>query len=1117
MKERLRPSDYRFIAVCAALLAATTWFSVRNFHRAFPEASIDFRVNREEGLAVAERFLAEQGYSVAGYREASRFSFDDEAKTFLEREAGLEEANRLMSTRVRLWRWSYRWFRPQQKEEYRVDITPAGEFAGFERLIREDAARPAAAPEQARALAEAFLRERLRRDPAALEFVEAVEVQRPHRVDRSFTWKERGFSLRGADLRLEVTLQGDAVSGYREYLKVPDAWTRDYQRLRSKNEMASTVDLAFAAALLIGLLATIVMRVRGRDIRWRLAATIGVVGAALSFLSSLNEFPLQEFGYPTADSYASFAARQLLQAALSALAAGGLLFVLTAGAEPLYREMFPNGISLGQLFRPRGLRTRRFFLGAILGISLTGVFIAYQIVFYVLAYRFGAWSPADVPYSDLLNTRFPWAFVLFGGFLPAVSEEFLFRMFGIPFLRKLTRSLPAAIVLAAFIWGFGHSAYAQQPFWIRGVEVGVGGVALGLIVLRWGILPALAWHYSVDAVYSAMLLLRSHSLYFQLSGAASAGIVMLPVLLALIAYWRRGGFEPETGLLNADEAVAAEAPPVDAGSEDAALDYQPLSLRRKALAAVIAVVCLGALLIPTAQFGESPNYRLGPAQARTSAATFLQAQGFDAAAFRPVAFPGAHWEGDDSLTARYFLQRRTLAQVSALLARYRPLHYWGVRFYKPLEQEEANVAVQPETGAVTGFGRTIPEDRPGADIPAEAARGIAAAFASAQGWDVAAMDLKESSSEKKKARRDHTLVWEARPGDARNVAEARYRVEIGVSGDRVTAARAFWKLPEAWSRERERSNALSIMALVVRLAVFAGLAVAALGLLGQGTRQGLVRWRRALRLAAVPGLLLALAALLTLPLLMKNYPTAIPVETYEAVTFVTLTISVAFGFLLLAAALAFLISYYPRSLPALRLANRRFLALDAAACLAVGIGLALALEKLRQALAALFPAQAAFSIDAPALVASASPALSALAGAVQSTLLGAAALAVIATAVRKAPRRWMPFAVALIAPLATLPADLRTPAEFALNYALALAGLAAAAAFCIWFARNNPLAYALVFWATALRGPMAILFSTGNPALQAHAWALAAAMGLSIVWAIYPVFTRRASGAALEP
>ena len=84
------------------------------------------------------------------------------------------------------------------------------------------------------------------------------------------------------------------------------------------------------------------------------------------------------------------------------------------------------------------------------------------------------------------------------------------------------------------------------------------------------------------------------------------------------------------------------------------------------------------------------------------------------------------------------------------------------------------------------------------------------------------MDLKESATEKKKARRDHSLEWEARPGDARNVDETRWRVEINVAGDRVTSARGFWKLPEAWQRGREQENALAITLAVLKIATLAG-------------------------------------------------------------------------------------------------------------------------------------------------------------------------------------------------------------------------------------------------------------------------------------------------------
>lgn len=1117
MKERLGSSDYRFIAICLALLAGTVWFSTGNFYRAFPEASIDFRVSREDALQTASRFLSEQRFNLAGYRQAARFDFDEESKTFLEREVGLETANQIMGTRVRLWRWAYRWFQPLQKEEFSVEITPKGELVGFEHQIPEDAPRPDATADQARALAENFLRSKMQRDPASLDFVEQSDQTRTHRVDRQFTWKERDFNLHDATNRLEVTVLGNEVGGYREYLKIPEQWKRDYQRLRSKNEVAQTVDSAVMVVLILGLVVVIVMRVQRQDVKWRRAAMVGVVGIVLGFLSQLNEFPLQEFGYPTTDSYGSFLSRQFLNAVITALGAGGLLFVLAAGAEALYREALPGKVSLANLFRPAGLRTKRFLLGAILGITLTGIFIAYQTAFYIVAYRYGAWSPADVPYTELLNTRFPWLFVLFGGFLPAVSEEFLFRMFAIPFLRKVTRSVVAAVILAGFIWGFGHAGYPQQPFYIRGVEVGIGGVALGIIMLRFGILPTLVWHYSVDAMYSAMLLVRSHSLYFKLSGAASAGIMLLPILVALVAYWRRGGFEPETGLLNRDEAMPESEPelastplqPEGSATEPATIAYQPLSSRAKLISLAVAVLGLISLLIPISRFGESPKYQISAEQAHAAADAFLKTQHLDSNAFRYVTFPAVHWGGEDSLAGKYFLERLPVSAASTLFEQNRPVQHWLTRYFKSLDQEEITISVHPGTSSVLGFGHTVPEDRPGADISADRAREIASAFAHDQGLDLSSMDLKESSSEKKKARRDYTLVWEARAGDPRNVDEAHYRVQIGIAGDTVVSARRFWKIPETFSRSREQQNALSILVLVLRIAAIAGAIVYALWLLIRSIRQRLVPWRSAIKLAVPAALLFPIGPLLSVNLMLKDYNTAIPLATYQGLSYVVLLMSLVFGFLLMAGAAALLLTFFRDSVAAWRLANRKLLGADALVALLAAAGLAIFLNQFDALLAARFHAQALFQIGSPDIIASASPALAALTEALRSILTRGATLGLAVLAVSQASKRGLAAAIGLVLLFAALPGDIRTPGEFLLYYAAAAISGACAVLFCWWIARRNYLAYALVFWALALRAPIAQLLNNGNRALQTQGWALAIVLTLSVVWVVAPALGRR--------
>jgi membrane protease YdiL (CAAX protease family) len=830
---------------------------------------------------------------------------------------------------------------------------------------------------------------------------------------------------------------------------------------------------------------------------------------ALSFLSSVNEFPLAEFGYPTTDAYGSFVTQKLLQAVLGALGWGGALFLIAAGAEVLYREAFPGKVSLGRMFSLRGLRTKRFFLGTILGVTLCAVFIAYQTVFYIVAYQHGAWSPADVPYSDLLNTRFPWLFVLFGGYFPAISEEFLFRMFAIPFLRKVVRWLPAAVVLAGFLWGFGHAGYPQQPFFIRGLEVGIGGVVLGCIMLRWGILPTLVWHYSVDAMYSAMLLMRSHSLYFKLSGAASAGIFVLPVAVALVAYWRRGGFEPDTGLLNGDEPAAVEAPP-EAVPDARLFSYRLLSGRMRLAAVAIFAVGLATLLIPTSHFGESPGFKLTADQARAPADVFLRAQGIDPDAFRHVTFTREHWGGDDTLTAKYFAERIPVSAASKLFEQYRPVHHWATRYFKPLEKEEFLVTVHPETGQVMTFDHEIPEDRPGADLAPDAALRIAAAFASAHGFDVAAMDLKESDSEKRKARRDYSLVWEARPGDRRNVDETRYRVSVGVAGDRVSSMGANWKIPETFERSRDRQNFISIAILALEIAFVAAGIVFGLWMLVRQIKQGLVPWGRTLRLAALPTLAVAAEVLLSAHInLYRNYQTSIPWETFVVTTCLFLAMAVAFGFVMYGAAGAFLLSFFPESAGALRVAQRRVLGPDAGVLLLLAAGMGVFCSQVGAILTDRFHAVAMLSAGSRDLIGNPAPAVAAVAGAVGAVFGRAAILAVLALAAQKLTRRWMLAPLVLLAVAAMVSDDVRTPGEFALEYLVALLGVACALAFCVWFARNNYLAYALVLAGVALRPAITELFGAGSAGLQMQAWVLVAVMVAGVGWAVGPGLVRR--------
>jgi hypothetical protein len=128
-----------------------------------------------------------------------------------------------MGSRVRLWRWSFRWFRPLQREEFRADITPAGDWRASSTRSRKMPPGRTSPPARRALWPNIFpARRHAPRSPPTLDFVESSSVTRPHRTDRAFTWKERDFDIHDATYRMEVTILGNEVGAYGEYLKVPD-------------------------------------------------------------------------------------------------------------------------------------------------------------------------------------------------------------------------------------------------------------------------------------------------------------------------------------------------------------------------------------------------------------------------------------------------------------------------------------------------------------------------------------------------------------------------------------------------------------------------------------------------------------------------------------------------------------------------------------------------------------------------------------------------------------------------------------------------------------------------------------------------------------------------------
>jgi len=1102
--------DRVFVLACLAVIVLGAAAGRAGFTRAFPEASIDFKVTRDEAVTRGAAALKARGFSVEGMRALATFDVDDEAKVFLERTLGLQKASPLFATDVPVWRWSVRWVKPLEKLEYRSAVAPDGRVLSVRRLLPEKAGAPDPGDAAARVLAEEALRKDRGLEPGSLRFIRAEVEKRPARTDRIFEWESNTIRFGDAAMRYLVEVQGDRVGRTSLHLDVPEKWRRDYQTLRSKNLAAGSV-ATFGLILTFGaVLVVFLQRVRRKDVKWRLALTFAAVGAALQLLASLNELPIRLFDYDTAEAWSGFLAQSLLADVAGAIALGAVLFLLVAAGEPLFREAYPGQPALGRILSVRAFRSKRFFRGLLLGYAMTAFFFAYQVVFYIVAERFGAWAPAEVPYSSLLGTTFPWLGVLIMGFMPATTEEFSSRMFSIPFVRSFAPGW-VAVLLPAFIWGFAHSTYPNQPFYIRGLEVGFAGVLIGLVFLKEGMLPLLVWHFTVDAVYTALLLVRSTNPYFVVSGALSALVLLLPMAVALVLYFRNGGFAPDEGLANAAVGSAPEAPHAVEPPPIACAPPRALEPRRLALAAglSLAVLFLARVVLPHATPWDGLEIRVDRAGARAAADVFLKARGEDPEAFlravtHATALPALEdpsetgaglipYDPSDA-AARWLLERGGMPLLTKWATSILPGPVWHVRYVRALDEHGGTVAVDARSGKVVAFRRTFPEAESGGS-PDEAAAGAKAAeVLKSFGEEAGRWTLVSSSGENRKARRDTRVVFESK---ADRAGEAARRLFVSLAGDVPSLYATALKLPEEWVRLREKSTPPKYAALVWKILGLGTLVGLLLVEVVKVARAGVVPWRRALALGALLTLPALLARAVGLPVILARYDSQFTLPVFFVIAGVGLVVGVLVSFFLAFLAAGLVLTVKPDATAAFRrgaIDGRRSLVAAAAAVLLV-----VAARALARSIGAAFPLEAGVgAFPFPPGVQGLLPAASVL-DAVTSRLLllagGAAFGALLLSDVLKKPALragFLLFAAGAFAPLSA-----RTWGEL---FVPVLTGSIVGAAFLAALAallQDDPRAYVFTAAGLGLAGGAADLLTSGVPW-----WTLNGALAAAVLLAL---------------
>jgi Type II CAAX prenyl endopeptidase Rce1-like len=854
-----------FWIALTALSIASGILALRLFPGAFPIVELNLTMDREAALAAARELSGRERVGPATYREAASFTTDSTAQTFIELEGGGKQAyaEMLRQGLYAPYTWRVRHFQEGQKHEALIRFRADGRPYGFIEQIDETAAGAALSAEDARAIAEREAARLWLNDLQAFTLVEQSREARPQgRVDHTFTYERPSPTLNEGRYRLRMTVTGDRLTELTHFIRIPQAFSRRYEEMRSANE---AIGAAGSIAMLVlygvgGIGFGLFWLLRHRWVIARPAVKWGVGIAFLQLLAGINEFPLLWMSYDTAVSRASFLSQQITML-IASFAGFATLFSLSfMAAESLTRRAFGHHPQFWRVWSRTAAASTTVLGATTAGFLLVAAFFAYDVLLYFYATRlFGWWTPSEaLIHPDILATYVPWLSAIANSLQAGFWEEALFRAVPIAGAALIGDRLGrrglfiiAAFVVQTIVFGAGHAPYPTQPSYARPVELIVPSIGFGLIYLWLGLLPGIILHYAFDVVWFALPLFVSNASGIWVDRAMVIGLTLVPLWVVVAARLRSG-----RGLTLPDEhrnsSWQPDAPPPPRATEPAVAITPAIGATAMRAALVVGVVALVVWAVADRFRSPVPPLTVPRQETERIAREALATGGVTLSPewrVMPVLDNGR------SEAHQFVWDVGGRERFEALLGRYLPTPRWRVRVAKftgdVADRAEEWAVLVNHRGEAERIGHQLPESRPGASLSEEEAR-QRALIEIERVLRIPAASLREVSAQPSKlsARTDWTFTFQdltveplvmtgvsgvetAANGEARGEA----RVEVVVAGDSISRVRPFLNIPEAWQREKRSRDTLSQIVGVLATLIAAGA-------LMSGSVTGIIAWSR---------------------------------------------------------------------------------------------------------------------------------------------------------------------------------------------------------------------------------------------------------------------------------
>ncbi|NQV17534.1 MAG: hypothetical protein HQ534_03220 [Armatimonadetes bacterium] len=240
-----------FWIVFTILVILGIFFVIKYFPVVMPFVNLDISMDRKQAFTEASILANKYGLGPDKYEQAAIFDGDFYTQIYVELEGGGKEifSEMLTGELYKPYKWQVRLFKENETKEAKIWFTPDGKPYGFLEKLPETEEGTNILPDSARLIAEIFAGNW----NINLAEYELVETKKDEvicgRIDHTFVYERPDLKINEARYRLQITVSGDKITELRHFVKIPEAFKRRYQEMRSANNTISIGGIIVMAIL----------------------------------------------------------------------------------------------------------------------------------------------------------------------------------------------------------------------------------------------------------------------------------------------------------------------------------------------------------------------------------------------------------------------------------------------------------------------------------------------------------------------------------------------------------------------------------------------------------------------------------------------------------------------------------------------------------------------------------------------------------------------------------------------------------------------------------------------------------------------------------------------------